>query len=117
LHGLRRESRPLGVANSAHRLAEIKAPKFASAEYEDVKSTIRGGIAIVTGGFKGNGTDSAGKAFDVLERWRDLWVKAASGQVDVRCIAQVRRSRSIHGLITRRAGPPKGGPSCFSPRQ
>ena len=60
-------------------IAMSKAMKYTSAEYEDVKVTVFGNTAIATGGFKGKGTDSSGKAFDSHERWTDTWVKMPSG--------------------------------------
>ncbi len=68
------------VTNQAQGLADLKATKFASAEYEDLTVTVFGDAAVVTGGFKGKGTDSAGKAFDVHERWTDTWVRTPAGK-------------------------------------
>ena len=68
------------VMNKAEALAQAKATKYVSAEYEDVKVTVFGDTAIATGGFKGKGTDASGKPMDVHERWTDTWVKMPSGK-------------------------------------
>lgn len=69
------------VTNKAQMLAESKARKYASADYEDVKVTVFGSTAIATGGFKAKGTNaSTGKPFDEHERWTDTWVKMPSGK-------------------------------------
>jgi ketosteroid isomerase-like protein len=57
------------VMNKAQALANAKATKYVSAEYEDVKVTVFGDTAIATGGFKGKGTNASGKPLDVHERW------------------------------------------------
>src|SRR5580704_1994206 len=68
------------VMNKAETLANAKATKYESAEYEDVKVTVFGDTAIATGGFKAKGTDALGKPMDVHERWTDTWVKMPSGK-------------------------------------
>jgi ketosteroid isomerase-like protein len=68
------------VMNKAEALADAKATKYVSAEYEDVKVTVFGDTAIATGGFKGKGTDASGKPMDVHERWTDTWVKMPNGK-------------------------------------
>ena len=68
------------VMNKAEALANAKATKYVSAEYEDVKVTLFGDTAIATGGFKGKGTDASGKPMDVHERWTDTWVKMSNGK-------------------------------------
>ena len=68
------------VTNKAEFLADAKATKFASAEYENVQVAVFGDTAIATGGFKGNGTDEKGKPFDDHSRWTDTWVKMPSGK-------------------------------------
>jgi ketosteroid isomerase-like protein len=67
-------------AGKAAVLAQQKSYKWSSAEYNDVKVTVFGDTAIVTGGFKGKGTDAAGKPVDVQVRWTDTWVKMPNGQ-------------------------------------
>jgi ketosteroid isomerase-like protein len=69
-----------GVSNKAQMLADAKTRTYSDAEYENVKGTVFGDTAIVTGGFKGNGTDSTGKPFDEHAHWTDTWVKMPSGK-------------------------------------
>ena len=68
------------VMNKAESLADAKATKYVSAEYEDVKVTVFGNTAIATGGFKAKGTDASGKPMDIHERWTDTWVKMPNGK-------------------------------------
>jgi len=68
------------VMNKAELLADAKATKYVSAEYEDVKVTVFGDTAIATGGFKAKGTDASGKPFDTNERFTDTWVKMPNGK-------------------------------------
>ena len=68
------------VENKSELLAEAKATKYHSAEYEDMKVTVYGDTAIATGGFKANITDPSGKTMDVHDRWTDTWVKMPSGE-------------------------------------
>jgi ketosteroid isomerase-like protein len=73
------------VMNKAEFLADAKATKYVSAEYEDVKVTVFGDTAIATGGFKAKGTDPTGKRFDTSERFTDTWVKMPNG--NWQCVA------------------------------
>lgn len=73
------------VIDKTAALAMAKAMKYSSAEYSDVKVTAFGNTAIATGGFKGKGTDAAGKPFDTNERWTDTWMKMPDGKWQ--CIA------------------------------
>lgn len=73
------------VLDKTAALAMAKAMKYSSAEYYDVKVTAFGNTAIATGGFKGKGTDAAGKPFDSNERWTDTWTKMPDGKWQ--CIA------------------------------
>jgi ketosteroid isomerase-like protein len=68
------------VMNKAELLADAKATKYASAEYEDVKVTVFGDTAIAIGGFKAKGTDASGKPMDTHQRWTDTWIKMPSGK-------------------------------------
>ena len=68
------------VTGKAEALADAKASKYESMEYEDVKVTVFGDTAIATGGSKAKGTDSSGKPMDNHSRWTDTWVKMPSGQ-------------------------------------
>ena len=68
------------LANKADTIAQAKARKYSSAEYEDVKATGFGdSVVIVTGGYTGKGTDS-GKPFTEHLRWTDTWVKMPGGK-------------------------------------
>ncbi|MFI4889534.1 MAG: nuclear transport factor 2 family protein [Steroidobacterales bacterium] len=71
------------VMNKAQLLADAKATKYTSAEYENVQVTVFGDTAIATGGFRGKGTDSSGKPLDIHERWTDTWVKMPDGKWQV----------------------------------
>jgi ketosteroid isomerase-like protein len=68
------------VMNKAETLADARATKYASAEYEDLKVTVFGDTAIATGGFKAKGTDASGKPLDEYVRWTDTWVKMPNGK-------------------------------------
>ncbi len=68
------------VSNKPETLANAKATKYVSADYEDVKVTVFGDTAIATGVFKATGTDASGKPMDTHERWTDTWVKMPSGK-------------------------------------
>ncbi len=68
------------VSNKAETLANAKATKYVSADYEDVKVTVFGDTAIATGVFKATGTDASGKPMDTHERWTDTWVKMPGGK-------------------------------------
>jgi len=68
------------VMNKAQALANAKATKYVSAEYEDVKVTVFGDTTIATGGFKGKGTNASGKPLDVHERWTNTWVNMPTGK-------------------------------------
>lgn len=63
------------LEDKAQTLADAKGRKWSSAEYEDVKVRVFGDTAIVTGGYKGKGTEASGKPFDEHLRWTDTWVK------------------------------------------
>src|SRR5450631_4312954 len=68
------------VITKAEGVADLKATKFTSAEYENVQVTVFGDTAIAAGGFVDKGTDPKGKPFDIHERWTDTWVKMPSGK-------------------------------------
>jgi ketosteroid isomerase-like protein len=68
------------VTTKSEALAEMKATKFSSAEYENLKVTVFGDTAVATGGFRGKGTDASGKPMDEHERWTDTWVKMPGGK-------------------------------------
>ena len=62
------------VSDRAAFLAELKATKWTGVENEDVKATVFGDTAIVTGTFKARGSAS-GKPIDEHTRYTDVWVK------------------------------------------
>ena len=68
------------VRNKAESVANARATKFSSVEYQDIKVTVFGDTAIATGGFKGQGTDGSGKSFNTHSRWTDTWVKMPDGK-------------------------------------
>ena len=68
------------VMSRAQMLADAKATKWTSAEYENVQVTVFGDTAIATGGFTGKGTDPSGKPIDEHSRWTDTWVKMPNGK-------------------------------------
>jgi ketosteroid isomerase-like protein len=68
------------VTNKAESLANAKATKYDSVDYDGLKVTVFGDTAIATGGFKAKGTDPSGKPLDVQERFTDTWVKMPNGQ-------------------------------------
>ena len=68
------------VRNKAELLANARATKYSSVEYQDMKVTVFGDTAIATGGFKGQGTDESGKPIISHSRWTDTWVKMPDGK-------------------------------------
>jgi ketosteroid isomerase-like protein len=68
------------VMNKAQSLADAKATKYTSADYENVQVTVFGDTAIAIGGGKFKGTDSSGKPMDSHERFTDTWVKMPDGK-------------------------------------
>jgi len=73
------------LRSKAEVLARVKKGKWTVNEIADMKVTVHGDSAIVTGSWTGKGTDGAGKAVDAKERWADTWVKAANG--NWQCVA------------------------------
>ena len=68
------------LRGKAEVLARVKKGKWTTNEISDMKVTVHGDSAIVTGTWVGKGTDGTGKAVDAKERWADTWVKAANGK-------------------------------------
>jgi len=68
------------LTDRAQTLANAKATKYDSMEYEDVKVTVFGDTAIATGASKAKGTDDTGKPMDEHVRWTDTWVKMPNGK-------------------------------------
>lgn len=73
------------LRSKAEVLARVKKGKWTVNEIADMKVTLHGDSAIVTGTWTGKGTDGEGKAVDAKERWADTWVKGASG--NWQCVA------------------------------
>lgn len=61
-------------------LANSKATRYASIEYEDLKIMVFGDTAIATGRVEAKATDASGKPLDIHERWTDTWVKMPKGK-------------------------------------
>lgn len=61
-------------------LAAAKSNTWSSVDYTDMKVTVFGNTAIVTGAFVGKGKNAAGKPLDEHERFTDTWVKTADGK-------------------------------------
>jgi uncharacterized protein (TIGR02246 family) len=68
------------VTDRAGELAEAKATKYTSIDYQDVKVVVFGDAAIATGTSKAKGTDAAGKPIAEHVRWTDTWVKMPDGK-------------------------------------
>jgi uncharacterized protein (TIGR02246 family) len=68
------------VTGKTETLANAKATKYESIEYENLKVTVFGDTAIATGGSKAKGTDESGKPLDEHVRWTDTWVKMPNGK-------------------------------------
>jgi ketosteroid isomerase-like protein len=66
--------------NRADYLASIKKSKWEISEISDVKAHVSGNHAVVTGTWRGKGTDGSGKAVDTTEVWIDSFVKGANGK-------------------------------------
>jgi ketosteroid isomerase-like protein len=64
----------------AEALDRVKKAKWVTNEIGDMKVTVHGDTAIVTGSWTGKGTDGNGKAVDAKERWADTWVKGTEGK-------------------------------------
>jgi len=68
------------VTDKTQSLADAKATKYSSMEYQDVKVTVFGNTAIATGISNAKGTDPSGKPVDEHVRWTDTWVKMPDGK-------------------------------------
>ncbi len=68
------------VMNKSESIADAKATKTTSAEYENVQVTVFGDTAIAVGGGTFKGTDSTGNPLDIHARFTDTWVKMPSGK-------------------------------------
>jgi hypothetical protein len=68
------------VSTQEESLANAKATKYDSVEYENLQVTVFGSTAIATGDFKAKGSDHSGKPMDLHERFTDTWVKMHGGK-------------------------------------
>ena len=64
----------------AEWLAQAKKAKWTTNEIADIKVSVHGDSAVLTGSWTGIGTDGSGKAVNAKERWVDTWIKTASGK-------------------------------------
>jgi ketosteroid isomerase-like protein len=64
----------------AEVVARTKKAKWTVNEIADMKVTVHGDSAIVTGSWTGQGTDGSGKSVNSKERWVDTWVKTPDGK-------------------------------------
>jgi ketosteroid isomerase-like protein len=78
------------VTDRTQAIADAKASKYTSAEYNDVKVMVFGNTAIAIGNFRGKGTDPSGKVLDANERFTDTWVKMPNGKWQ--CVASHQSS-------------------------
>jgi ketosteroid isomerase-like protein len=62
------------VSDKAATVARTKSAKWTVNEISDMKVTVHGDAAVVTGAWTGKGT-SDGQAVNAKERWIDTWVK------------------------------------------
>ena len=68
------------MRTKSEALARMKKAKWVTNEIGDMKVTVHGDAAVVTGSWTGKGTDADGKAIDAKERWADTWVKMSNGK-------------------------------------
>lgn len=68
------------VSDKAASLADAKATKYESVDYQNLKVAAFGDTAIATGDFIAKGTDPSGKPLDVHERFTDTWAKMPNGK-------------------------------------
>jgi len=67
------------ISSKSQTLARDKARKYSSSEGEEVKITLLGNRAIVTGVYRGEGTE-AGEPFEELAHFTDTWAKMSDGK-------------------------------------
>lgn len=67
------------VYNKAELLARIKTGKWETNEIGDLKVAAYGNTAVVTGTWRGKGTEGS-KSVDTHERWTDTWVRMPNGK-------------------------------------
>ena len=61
-------------------LAGMKTAKWDITEISNMKAHVSGNHAVVTGDWRGKGTDPSGKSVDTTEHWIDSFVKSTSGK-------------------------------------
>lgn len=66
--------------NRADYLAGISKAKWEIDEISNMKVHVTGNHAIVTGDWRGKGTDASGKSVDTTEHWIDAFSKMPSGK-------------------------------------
>lgn len=68
------------VVNKSETLANARATKYSSVEYQDMKVTVFGDTAIATAAWKSEYTDASGKPANSHSRWTETWVKMPDGK-------------------------------------
>jgi ketosteroid isomerase-like protein len=68
------------MRTKSEALARMKKAKWVTNEIGDMKVTVHGDAAVVTGSWSGKGTEADGKEIDAKERWADTWVKNVQGK-------------------------------------
>ena len=68
------------MMNKSQALDDTKKSKMDTVEVSDMKVTSYGNTAIVTGVWKGKGTDGSGKPTDERDRFIDTWRKSSDGK-------------------------------------
>ena len=61
------------IYNKSQALDRTKAAKWQVNEIGDIHVVVYGGMAMVTGTWRGQGTSADGKSIDAHERWLDTW--------------------------------------------
>jgi ketosteroid isomerase-like protein len=68
------------VMSKSQALDDTKKSKMESVDISDLKVTSYGDTAVITGIWKGKGTDGSGKPINQRERFIDSWHKSADGK-------------------------------------
>jgi len=68
------------VMNKADVVAACRNTKWTLVRLSDMNSSVFGDTVVVTGDFRGEGTDALGKPMEVHERFTHTWVKMPRGQ-------------------------------------
>jgi ketosteroid isomerase-like protein len=75
----------------AEQLSAMKGAKWETSEISNMKVTVHGGMALVTGQWHGKGTLADGKMVDRHECWLDTWLKNGKWQ----CVASASTAAKI----------------------